>query len=134
MFLPPSNLGLSAFITISVTGPPSTLCFSQKPMGPSKLCSWFVSYSTTICSPHTVSNQSFPIYTFKSMKYCLHTEEYIWYIIKQMFMYLHTALEVEPYMQKKYQIFCLTVNIKFNLIWTKNMNVWAKTIKLLKKI
>jgi len=51
-------------------------------------------------------------------------------MIKQMFMYLHTALEVEPYMQKKYQIFCLTVNIKFNLKWTKNMNVWAKTIKL----
>ena len=44
-------------------------------------------------------------------------------MIKQMFMYLHTALEVEPYMQKKYQIFCLTVNIKFNLKWTKNMNV-----------
>ena len=40
-----------------------------------------------------------------------------------MFMYLHTALEVEPYTQKKYQIFCLTVNIKFNLKWTKNMNV-----------
>lgn len=64
------------------------------------------------------------------MKYSLYTEEYVWYAIKQMFMYLHTALEVEPYMQKKYQIFCLTVNIKFNLKWTKNMNVWAKTIKL----
>ena len=75
----PPNRGLSAFITISVMGSPPTLCINQKPMGPSKLCPWFVSYSTTICSPHTVSNQLFPIYTFKSMKYSLYTEEYIWY-------------------------------------------------------
>ena len=50
------------------------------------------------------------------MKYSLYTEEYVWYAIKQMFMYLHTALEVEVIQAYLQCAKCLEAELRHSLV------------------